>query len=131
MSKRDIKHPEKQVSTGAYSAGVLVDGWLYVSGQASLDYRTGRIIRGTVEEETRCTLEHIEKILHAAGATIPDIVKCTVHLHDIREFDRFNQAYFDFFAARGATILPARTTVQSVLYDDLKVEIDAVARVKG
>jgi 2-iminobutanoate/2-iminopropanoate deaminase len=41
MVKTEIKHPDKKVSTGAYSAGVLVDGWLYVSGQGPLDLATG------------------------------------------------------------------------------------------
>jgi 2-iminobutanoate/2-iminopropanoate deaminase len=53
MSKKEIKHPDKQVSTGAYSAGVLIDGWLYVAGQGPLDYRTGEVIHGTIEEEMR------------------------------------------------------------------------------
>ena len=57
MAKTEIKHPDKQVSTGAYSAGVLVDGWLYVSGQGPLDMKTGEVVRGTIEEETRLTLE--------------------------------------------------------------------------
>jgi len=55
MSKIEIKHPDKSVSTGAYSAGVLVDGWLYVSGQGPLDLSTGEVIHGTIEEETRLT----------------------------------------------------------------------------
>jgi 2-iminobutanoate/2-iminopropanoate deaminase len=69
-------------------------------------------------------------VVQAAGATMADVVKATVHLSDIREFDRFNAAYREFFQSRGATILPARTTVQSGLYDGLKVEIDVIARVK-
>lgn len=130
MSKRDVRHPEKQVSTGAYSSGVLTDdGWLYVSGQGSLDYATGAVLRGTVEEETTRTLEHVEKIVQAAGGTLDDIVKCAVHLADIAEFPRFNEAYRAFFASRGVSVLPARTTVGSQLYDGIRVEIDAVARI--
>jgi 2-iminobutanoate/2-iminopropanoate deaminase len=52
---------------------VLCDGWLYVSGQGPLDVRTGQVIRGTIEEETRTTLEHVGKILQAGG-TAPCIV---------------------------------------------------------
>ena len=124
MPKFEIKHPDKQASTGAYSAGVLIDGWLYVSGQGSLDLKTGEVVRGTIEAETRLTMEHIGKILKAAGFGFEDIVKCNCHLADIRDFDAFNRIYAEFFQG----VLPARTTVQSGLGDGIKVEIDAVAR---
>lgn len=125
MSKVEVKHPDKLVSTGAYSAGVLIDGWLYVSGQGPLNLATGEVVRGTIEEETLLTLSHIEKIVYAAGGAVEDIVKCTVHLSDINDFDRFNEAYASFFKG----VKPARTTVQSVLSDGIKIEIDAIARV--
>ena len=130
MTNREIKHPEMRVPIAAYSAGLLRDGWLYVSGMASLDFRSGEFLLGTVEEETVRTLEHIEKIVQAAGASMANVVKCTVHLNDIGEFGRFNQAYAEFFGSRGFDVLPARTTVQSILAENLKVEIDAIARVE-
>ena len=68
----------------------------------------------------------MEKILKAAGCTMNDVVKSTVHLSDINEFDRFNGVYRAFF--KDVAILPARTTVQSVLWSGIKVEIDVVAR---
>src|SRR3954453_18751096 len=80
MPKREIKHPDKEKSTGAYSAAVEIDGWVYVSGQGPVDPRTAQPVRGTIEEETRYTLEHIKKILAAAGCTLDDVVKSTVHL---------------------------------------------------
>ena len=125
MSKIEVKHPEKLVSTGAYSAGVLVDGWLYVSGQGPLDMKTGAIVGRTIEEQTQLTLSHIGKILEAAGASFEDVVKCTCHLSDIAEFGRFNSVYAEFFKG----VRPARTTVQSALWGGIKVEIDAIARV--
>lgn len=124
MPKKEILHPDKRISTGAYSAGVLIDGWLYISGHGPLDLVTGEVRRGTIEEETRLTLEHIGKVLAAAGMTFEDVVKCTCHLSDINDFARFNAVYRTFFYG----ILPARTTVQSVLGDGIKVEIDAIAR---
>jgi 2-iminobutanoate/2-iminopropanoate deaminase len=83
-------------------------------------------VRGTIEEETKLTLQHIEKILKAAGCSLHDVVKCGVHLADIDEFDRYNVVYREFF--KDVPVLPARTTVQSVLWSDIKVEIDCVAR---
>jgi 2-iminobutanoate/2-iminopropanoate deaminase len=126
MSKTEIKHPDKTVSTGAYSAGVLIDGWLYVSGQGPLNLSTGEVIHGTIEEETLLTLSHVKKIIEAAGGSIDDIVKCTVHLSDINDFEKYNAVYASFFPG----IKPARTTVQSVLSDGIKIEIDAVAKLK-
>jgi 2-iminobutanoate/2-iminopropanoate deaminase len=126
MLKREIKHPDKEKTTGAYSAAVEIDGWVYVSGQGPVDPKTAQPVRGSVEEETLYTLTQIKRILEAAGCTLNDVVKCTVHLEDIDEFDRYNAVYKEFF--KGVPILPARTTVQSVLWNDIKVEIDAVAR---
>jgi len=125
MSKIEIKDPDKLVSTGAYSAGILVDGWLFISGQGPLDLLTGKVIHGTVEEQTLLTLSHINKIVKAAGGNIEDIVKCTVHLADINDFEKYNAAYASFFTG----IKPARTTVQSVLFGGIKIEIDAIAKI--
>jgi 2-iminobutanoate/2-iminopropanoate deaminase len=126
MSKREIKHPDKEKSTGAYSAGVEVDGWVFVSGQGPVDPKSAQPVHGTIEEETLFTLNQVRKILEAAGCSLNDVVKSTVHLADIEEFDRFNATYKEFFKA--AAILPARTTVQSILWNSIKVEIDVVAR---
>jgi 2-iminobutanoate/2-iminopropanoate deaminase len=125
MAKAEIKHPEKKVSTGAYSAAILIDGWLYVSGQGPLDMRTGVIVPGTIEDQTRLTLTHVGKILEAAGCNFADVVKCTCHLSDIDDFDRFNSVYAEFFTG----VRPARTTVQSGLGVGMRVEIDAIARI--
>jgi len=124
MPKREIKHPDKLVSTGSYSAGIQIDGWLFISGQGPLDLRTGEVVRGSIEDETRLTLSHIEKILEADGNSFEDVVKCTCHLADIRDFDGFDRVYSKFFSG----VRPARTTVQSILWNGIKVEIDAIAR---
>jgi 2-iminobutanoate/2-iminopropanoate deaminase len=126
MSKREIKHPDRLLSPAAYSAAVAIDGWLYVSGQGPLDVKTGKVVEGTIEEQTRLTLDHIKQILKAAGGTLEDVVKCTCHLKDIQDFDRFNAVYVEFFKG----IRPARTTVQSMLWGGIKVEIDAIARIR-
>ena len=123
MTKKEIKHPDKRSHTGSYSAGVVAGGFLFISGQGPLDLRTGEIIAGTIEEETLLTLSHVKKIAEAAGTSIDNIVKCTVHLSSAADFPRYDKAYAEFFKG---TILPARTTVQSVLLDGIKIEIDAI-----
>lgn len=125
MNIQEIKYPGKAADTGAYSAGILADGWLFVSGQGPLNMQTGDVIRGTIEEETLLTLQHIRKIVEEAGGTLDNIVKCTVHLSDISDFDRFNKTYASVFSG----VKPARTTVQSTLSDGIKVEIDAIAKI--
>src|SRR5437764_15258907 len=125
--KNEIKHPDKVASTGSYSAGVLCDGWLFISGHAAQDLASGKVVHGTIEEETRLTLSHLGKVLAQAGCTFEDVVKCTCHLADINDFETFDQAYREFFTG----VKPARTTVQSVLGGGIKVEIDAVAHVSS
>jgi enamine deaminase RidA (YjgF/YER057c/UK114 family) len=66
MPKIRVSNPDKRASTGSYSDAVLIDGWLYISGQGPLDLGTGEVVHGTIEEETRRTLEHIGSILKAA-----------------------------------------------------------------
>jgi 2-iminobutanoate/2-iminopropanoate deaminase len=129
MGKIGIAHPDRDsgFATGAYSDGVLVDGYLYVSGQASVDFKTSKFISGTIEEETRRTLENIRAIVEKAGATMDDVIKCTVHLADIHDFDRYNQVYAQYFTA----VKPARTTVQSVLAEGVKVEIDCIVKLSS
>ncbi|MET7000308.1 RidA family protein [Chitinophaga defluvii] len=123
MSFVEVKSTIKTADTGAYSAGILVNGWLYISGQGPLDLKSGAVISGSIEEETILTLSHIREIVKAAGGTMENIVKCTVHLSDINDFARFDKTYAAIFGA----MKPARTTVQSVLSDGIKIEIDAVA----
>jgi 2-iminobutanoate/2-iminopropanoate deaminase len=126
MSKTKIVHPKRDpnFSTGAYSDGVLVNGFLFVSGQACVDFTTSSFVLGTIEEETIRTLDNIKAIIEAAGATMDDVVKCTVHLSDISLFDRYNKVYSTYFTG----IKPARTTVQSVLAENIKIEIDAIVK---
>lgn len=126
MSIKPISHPDKKAHTGSYSAGVLAGDYLFISGQGPLDLKTGEVIAGTIEEETLLTLSHIKKITEAAGGSVSNVVKCTVHLADINDFGRYDKAYASFFS--GA--LPARTTVQSILSDGIKIEIDAIVYMK-
>ncbi len=126
MNKIKVVHPDRDPSfvTGAYSDGVLIDGYLFVSGQAAVDFKTSKFILGTIEEETHRTLGNIKAIIEAAGGTMEHVVKTTVHLSNINEFDRYNKVYAQYFTG----IKPARTTVQSVLAEGIKVEIDCIVK---
>jgi 2-iminobutanoate/2-iminopropanoate deaminase len=126
MNKKGISHPDRESHfvTGAYSDAVLVEGLLFVSGQAPVDFKTSQFVLGTIEEETTRTLNNVKAIIEAAGASMEDVVKCTVHLSDINDFDRYNKVYGTYFTG----VKPARTTVQSVLAEGIKVEIDAIVK---
>lgn len=124
IKKKEIKHPEKEFTYGLFSAGVEIDGWLYVSGQGPLDMKTGVGLVSTIEEETALTLKNLELILKNAGIDRDHVVRCTCYLSDMKYFEGFNNTYGEFFTG----VRPARTTVQAGLMKGIKVEIDAIAR---
>jgi 2-iminobutanoate/2-iminopropanoate deaminase len=124
MSKHAIHDADKLVSTGSYSSAVVIDGWVFVSGHASLDPRTGEVISASIEQETRRTLEQIGRLLAQIGCGMDDVVRCGCHLANINDFESFDRVYAEFFPG----VKPSRTTVQSVLWGGLKVEIDAIAK---
>lgn len=119
MSKRQIFHPEqkdKDFVIGAYSDAIEVDGTVYISGQRPVDFATGTFALGTIEEETIKTLHNIKCLIETAGGTLDDVVKCSVHLADIKDWNRFNKVYSDFFTG----VRPACITVQSGLGSALR-----------
>ena len=121
-----ITSPRAPNPQGPYSHAVKAGGFVYVSGQAALDPETSKPIGGTVAEETRRTLENVKAILGSSGASLDDVVKCSVFLADIRDFAAMNAVYTEYFGHAK----PARTTVQACLpAPGLKVEIDCVAYV--
>lgn len=124
MEKLKITHPQRNpdFNTGAYSDGIAYNGMLFLSGQASVDFASSKFILGSIEEETKRTLDNIKAIVEAAGGSMGDALKSTVHLTDIGDFNQFNTVYATYFPG----IKPARTTVQSVLGENIKVEIDIV-----
>ncbi|MBV6641453.1 MAG: Rid family detoxifying hydrolase [Cyclobacteriaceae bacterium] len=126
MHKQKVIHPnrDENFDTGAYSDGVICDGLLFLSGQASVDFKTSTFVLGTIEEETRRTLDNIKAIVEKAGASLDNVLKSTVHLSDIEDFGKFNEVYATYFDG----IRPARTTVQSVLGENIKVEIDVIVK---
>ncbi len=126
MQKIKVLHPDRDPNfvTGAYTDGVVMDGTLYVSGQAAVDFKTSKFVLGTIEEETHRTLQNIKAIVKAAGGLMENVLKCTVHLSNINDFDRYNDVYATYFPG----VKPARTTVQSVLGEGIKVEIDCIVK---
>jgi len=124
MSKQQITTKSGASPIGAYSQGLRVGDFIFISGQGPLDPATGRIVGETVEEQTERVLENIKAILAAGGATMADVVKVSAHLSDLAFFDQYNKVYATYFPDPK----PTRTTVGSQLLGIL-VEIDAIAYV--
>lgn len=109
---------------GPYSHAVRAGEFIYVSGQGPIDPATNEFSFGTIEHETRLVLNNIKMILEAAGASMADVVKCSVFLRDGDDFSAMNGVYGEFFGEAK----PARTTVESKFANKvMKVEIDCVA----
>jgi len=123
MRKLPVKVMGWKEPVGAYSPAIVAGGMVYASGQGPLDPDTHAIVGTTIEEQTTVVLQNLQKVLKSAGADLNDCVKVTVHLLDIKDFDRFNAVYRTFFKSP----FPARTTVQSGLWSNILVEIDAIA----
>ncbi len=109
---------------GPYSPAVRAGDFIFVSGQGPVDPATDKISLGDVKHQTRVTIQNIQIILATCGATLNDVVKCSVFLKDAADFKAMNEAYAEFFPADR----PARTTIEAKFHNsDMLVEIDCVA----
>jgi 2-iminobutanoate/2-iminopropanoate deaminase len=107
---------------GAYTPAIRAGDFLFVSGQVPRDPKTGETIGSTVEEQTRQVVKNLEAVLATGGATLGDVVQCTVHLSDPDLWAAFNATY----KALMPSPYPTRTAVGASLRGFL-VEITAVA----
>ncbi len=124
MSKQVISTQEAPAAVGAYSQGIIANGFIFTAGQIPLIPGTKTLREGGVQAQTRQSLQNIKAILEAAGSSLDQVVKTTVFLADINDFAEFNAVYSEFFPQNP----PARSTVQAGgLPVGALVEIEAVA----
>ncbi|SKC64729.1 RidA family protein [Maledivibacter halophilus] len=123
--KLKIVHTDKApAAVGPYSQGVSAGNLLFVSGQMPFNTETGEMVRGNVEDETRQCLENVKAILEEAGTSLENVVKATVFIRDMDQFDRINKVYGEYFNDHK----PARACVEvSRLPKDVNVEIEMIA----
>ncbi len=122
--KHAFQTDKAAITGGPYSQAIIHNGLIYTSGQGAIDPKTNQISLGTIEEESKLTMENLRIILEEAGSSLDNVLKVTVHLLDMREYGRFNEVYKKFFEKN----LPARTCVQSAkLPFGVRVEIDVIA----
>lgn len=124
MSKEVIYSAQAPEPIGPYSQAIKVGSMLFVSGQVAIEKVSGKILMGSITEETNQVLKNIGDILTAAGMDFSNVVKCSIFLKDMGQFPTVNEAYGKVFAATP----PARETVEvSRLPKDVNVEISCIA----
>ena len=111
---------------GPYSQAILVENWLYCSGQIALDPITGEMVGdGNVEKETRQVLKNLISVVEAAGGENSNVIRTTIYLTDLNDFAKVNQIYAETF---DNNVSPARACVEvSNLPKGVKIEIDCIA----
>ena len=123
--KQVIRTDAAPAAVGPYSQAVEVDGWLWISGQIPLDPATGALVGGGIEPATRRVLDNLRAVIEAAGAGMEAVVRVTIYLTDLGNFQAVNAIYAEFFASDE----PARVCVEvSALPKGAEVEMDAVVR---
>ncbi|KAM7373239.1 hypothetical protein PAMP_008107 [Pampus punctatissimus] len=123
--RRQITYtPKSPVRQGIYSQAVVVDRTMYISGQLGLDVASGQLVDGGVQAQAKQALINMGEILKAAGCDYNNVVKTTVLLADINDFNSVNDVYKTFFSSN----FPARAAYQvAALPRGGLVEIEAVA----
>lgn len=125
VEKRILATKKAPAALGPYSQGVAAKGeMIFVSGQIPIDPATGAVAAGDIADQTRQCMDNIAAILAEAGATMADIVKTTIYLKNMDDFQVVNEAYGKYFEKDA----PARGCVEVArLPKDMQVEIEAIA----
>lgn len=122
--RKIVETQSAPAAIGPYSQGVMVDSFLYVSGQLGINPKTGILEGDSIQSQTKQSLNNIKAILAEAGMDFSNVVKTTVFLSDIALFAEFNAVYSEAFPANA----PARSCVAvKGLPKNALVEIEVVA----
>ncbi|NBW72264.1 MAG: RidA family protein [Flavobacteriia bacterium] len=124
MNKKALQIPNAPAPIGPYSQAILANGMLFISGQCPINPRTGLLEMETIESATHLVMSNIEKLLHAAEMDFTHIVKCSIFLKDLGDFQKVNAVYATYFDS----VPPARETVEVArLPLDASIEISCIA----
>lgn len=124
MDKKKIFIPGAPPPIGPYSPALLVNDTLFISGQVPINIETGKLITENIELATDQVLRNIKALLAEAGMTLENVVKCTIFMTDLNEFQKMNAVYAGYFEG----VAPARETVEiSRLPMDATIEISCIA----
>lgn len=123
-SRRAVSTAEAPAAIGPYSQAIEAGPFLFVSGQIPLDPVTGQLVDGDIARQTEQVLRNLQAILAAAGLSFAHVVRTTVYLKDLGEFEAMNAVYARFMPDPP----PARSTVEVArLPRDVRIEIDVIA----
>jgi 2-iminobutanoate/2-iminopropanoate deaminase len=121
-----VATPDAPKAIGPYSQAVKANGFVYTSGQIALDPESGNLVDGSFEEQVHRAFKNLEAVLRAAGSSFAQVLKATVYLTDLANFQTLNTIYAQYFGDHK----PARTTVGvKELPKGGAVEIDLIALV--
>ncbi|NWF80483.1 MAG: RidA family protein [Chloroflexi bacterium] len=124
MDRTVISTESAPPAIGPYSQAIAAGNLIFISGQLAIDPASGEFVTGDIAAMTRQIFTNIETILAAAGSTLSKVLKVTVFLADLNDFQEMNQAYATFFPSNP----PARSTVQVArLPRDARIEIEVIA----
>jgi 2-iminobutanoate/2-iminopropanoate deaminase len=122
--KKAVETHAAPMAIGPYSQAIAHGDLVFCSGQIGIDPATSTMVEGDIETETRRVLDNLREVLDAAGLKLSDVVKTTVFLVSLADFETVNRIYGEHFNAP----YPARSTVQvSALPRHARVEIEAIA----
>ena len=123
--KKIIKTKNAPSPVGPYNQAILFNNTLYASGQIAINPLNNQIINENIEAETKQVMENLNEVLKEAKMDFSNVVKCTIFLKDMNDFESVNQIYSTFFNEKDA---PARETVEvSMLPKNVNVEISLIA----
>ncbi len=123
--KKVINTPHAPAPIGPYNQAILVNGTLYISGQIPIDPKTGELVEGDIQKETKQSMENLKAILTEAGMTFENVIKSSIFVKDMHQFSKINEVYATYF---NPSIAPARETVEVAnLPKFVNVEISMIA----
>ncbi len=122
--KKILSTTDAPAAIGPYSQGIRTGSLLFCAGQIPLDPKTGQMVAGDIAEQTKRVLENIAGLLKAAQLSFDHVVKTTIFLTSMDDFQTVNEIYATYFRENP----PARSTVAvSALPKGAKVEIEVIA----
>jgi 2-iminobutanoate/2-iminopropanoate deaminase len=128
MKKRIVQTDRAPKAIGPYSQAVQAGNFLFLSGQVPLDPKTGELVKGDIGQQTKQVLENIKGVLESQKLRMEDVVKVTIFLKNMANFNQVNDIYSTYFP----TSPPARSTVEVArLPKDVEIEIEAIALIRS
>ena len=124
MKKRVIQTDKAPKAIGPYSQAIQAGNLLFLSGQIPIDPKTGELIKGDIRQQTQRALENIKGLLESQGLGMEDVIKVTIFLKDMGNFNQVNEVYATYFSSSP----PARSTVEiAKLPRNAEIELEAIA----